>query len=86
MLQQTAAQLRASLEAEKRSAAANQRRMVAENAELIRQLREAQGGGGGGGLRSAGASPSCGAAASPSRQTTCSRPASRVAGSVCGSS
>lgn len=41
-LERSVAQLRGSLEAEKRSAAATQRRMVGENAELIRQLREAQ--------------------------------------------
>lgn len=45
-LERSLAQLRATLDAEKRAAAANQRRLVAENAELLRQLREAQRGGG----------------------------------------
>lgn len=53
-------QLRAALEAEKRSAAASHRRMVAENAELIARLREVQGSG------TAGPS-GCASRASPSR-------------------
>lgn len=44
-LQQSVEQLRAALEAEKRSAAATHRRMVAENAELISRLREVHGSG-----------------------------------------
>ncbi len=51
MLEQSLEQLKASLEAEKRSSAANHRRLVAENAGLIKQLREAQ-------RDSAGAAPS----------------------------
>ena len=71
-LERTAAQLRAALEAEKRAAAATQRRMVAENAELIRELREARAGSSGGrrsatpsrvsgtASRAGAVSPSCG--------------------------
>lgn len=91
-LQQSVEQLRVALEAEKRSAAATHRRMVAENAELISRLREVQGSGPAGpsalGLTSSRASPSrpgassCGGgsegggSASPSRRPTSSRPAS----------
>lgn len=42
MLEQSVEQLKASLELEKRSNAANHRRLVAENAGLLRQLRETQ--------------------------------------------
>lgn len=59
-LQQSVEQLRGALEAEKRSAAATHRRLVAENAELIVRLREVQG--------SSAAGPSgCASRASPSR-------------------
>lgn len=61
-LQQSVEQLRGALEAEKRSAAATHRRMVAENAELIARLREVQG------SSSGTAGPSgCASRAGPSR-------------------
>jgi hypothetical protein len=73
-------QIRGALESEKHSAAATHRRMVAENAELIRQLREAKAGdagSGGGAARNGGGppSPSCAGAASPARRPS-SRPLS----------
>jgi hypothetical protein len=70
VLQQTIAQLRSLLEAEKRAAAGNQRRMVAENAQLVKQLKE-----GGLGVARQEVLPT-----SPGRSTACSRAASRVAG------
>jgi hypothetical protein len=57
MLQRTVEQLRASLDAEKRSAAASHRRMVSEQSELIKQLRAAQGRGSGTSLLAAAAMP-----------------------------
>lgn len=73
-LERTVAQLKASLEAEKKAAAVNQRRMVQQNAALVQRIRELQhaeqGRGGsracvGSGCPSRG-SPSRGLASSPS--------------------
>jgi hypothetical protein len=78
-------QLKATLEAEKRAAVANQRRMVAENAELIQQLRQAQGGAAttcpawaASPAAAAGGACRAGSAGGGSRRGTgCSRPGSR---------
>lgn len=85
-------QLRGALESEKRSAAATHRRMVAENAELIRRLREAKAGGAGsgGGAARNGGGPRCAGAASPSRQPSfrplsSSQAATAAPGSRCSS-
>lgn len=73
MLEQSLEQLKASLEAEKRPSAANHRRLVAENAGLIKQLREAQ-------RDAAGAAPSR-ACAAPSVQAS---PSCRSSSTCCG--
>lgn len=82
-------QLRAALDAERRSAAATQRRMVAENAELVKHVRELQGnsGGSGGSQRGTGSISGCPTRASPSRadgsQGGGSRPGSTGGASAC---